>query len=70
MPKTELGERPHYERGERVVVTEQGLQPWEADVVALKPSSVSGWWLEVRRDDGGTWALVLSTPGMTVEKLS
>lgn len=51
--------RPDLARGDRVVVTEQGIRPWTGDVGAIKHSTVSGWWLEIARDDddGRTWQI-------------
>jgi hypothetical protein len=61
-----LQERPELQRGDRVVVTEQGIEPWSGTVQAVKPSSVSGWWADVDRDGVGTWSICLA--GTRVEK--
>jgi hypothetical protein len=45
--------------GDEVEVTEPGIRPWRGTVAARKWSSVSGWWIEVRRDGGPeTWVMV------------
>jgi hypothetical protein len=48
--------RPDLERGDEVVVEENGIRPWNATVVGVKPSLVSGWWVTLR-DDRGEWAM-------------
>ncbi len=45
--------RPEYRRGMEVRVEEQGITPWRGVAEALKWSSVSGWWFDVRRDEDG-----------------
>ncbi len=40
-------------RGTRVLVSEQGIRPWTGIVGSRKVSPLTGWWLEVRRDDDG-----------------
>lgn len=55
---TELETPPELHRGDRVVVTETGIRPWYGTVTTMKPSSVSGWWVDIRReDDGMTWQI-------------
>lgn len=45
-----------FDRGEDVVVTEEGIRPWGGTVLAVKWSPRSGWWCEVDREDGsGVW---------------
>lgn len=39
-------------RGAEVVVHEDGRRPWAGQVGAVKWSNVSGWWAEVRTDEG------------------
>lgn len=51
-----IGPRPAFERGQRVTVNGS----YTAVVVNLKPSSQSGWWADVRRDD--TPGVVYSIP--------
>lgn len=46
-----------FQRGDKVRVLEEGIKPWVGRVTAAKPSSESGWWYEVRRDDGITLAV-------------
>ena len=46
---------PRFERGEAVTVHEENIAPWSGVVTALKFSPVSGWWIEIRRGDEGTW---------------
>jgi hypothetical protein len=48
---------PKISPGDRVMVTEEGLTPWEGEVGHVKWSSESGWWVEVRRDDVGTYVM-------------
>lgn len=67
--KADLSQRPRWQRGARVRVHEQGLREWEGTVTTVKPSRVSGWWMDVRRDDGDTYALCLATAGMTIEEV-
>lgn len=43
---------PPCERGDDVIVTEQGITPWRGVASFVKWSAVSGWWVEVRTDDG------------------
>ncbi len=52
-----LGERPDLEIGSEVLVEEDGLRTWTGTVQAVKPSSVSGWWVDVRRNGDGTWSV-------------
>ena len=57
MKRVELGEAP-FKRGQRVTVHEEGIRPWSGSVLSVKPSPVSGWWLEVDQDDGtGCWII-------------
>lgn len=56
-----MTEPPKLERGDRVRVEEQGITPWFGIVNAVKPSSVSGWWVDVDRDDVGIWSICLNT---------
>jgi len=40
------------QRRDRVEICEgPNLRPWTGTVMSVKPSSVSGWWLDVREDD-------------------
>jgi len=58
MSKTvDLGPAP-FTRGQRVRVSELNLAPWTGRVLSVKPSRISGWWLEVQQDDDlGTWSI-------------
>lgn len=56
-----MTEKPGFERGDRVTVSEEGIQPWSGIVNSVKPSKVSGWWVEVDRDGVGIWAICLAT---------
>lgn len=59
---------PTIARGDAVYVKEQGIAPWTGTVTAVKPSSVSGWWADINRDDrSGTWSIRLDTT--EVEKI-
>jgi hypothetical protein len=66
--KIELPERPALERGDQVRVLEVGITPWVGTVNAVKPSSESGWWVDVYRDGVGVWSICLQTT--TLEKLA
>ena len=59
---TLTAERPDLARGDRVRVTEDGIDPWIGIVGAVKPS-FDCWRVEVEReDDGGmTWSIALTT---------
>ncbi len=61
-----MTERPELQRGDRVLVREQGIQPWTGTVNAVKPSKVSGWWVDVDRDDVGVWSICLKTTDLEV----
>ena len=39
-------------RGARVEVNEPGIRAWTGTVSSVKWSPVSGWWLDIERDDG------------------
>ena len=66
--KIELGEAP-FARGDRITVKEEGIRPWDGIITAVKPSSVSGWRIEARRDDdGGTWSVCVATSDITLSK--
>jgi hypothetical protein len=57
----EIGPAP-LARGARVIVRELGIAAWQGTVRAVKPSSVSGWWAEIERDDGsGYWSIMLGS---------
>lgn len=60
---------PEVRRGDRVQVTEENIAPWLGTVTAIKPSKVSGWWVDVDRDEVGVWSICLAT-GTTIEKVS
>lgn len=47
-----MTERPIISRRDRVRVDEQNIRPWFGTVLSVKPSRKSGWWVDVRRDDG------------------
>jgi len=64
---TALGARPELQRGDRVTVHEQGIATWAGTVQSVKPSSVSGWWVDVERDADATWSICLAS-GTTIEK--
>lgn len=49
--------RPELSRGALVLVSELGIKPWIGQLLSLKFSPVSGWWAEVRRDDGATFSI-------------
>jgi hypothetical protein len=36
---------------DRVEVREQNIRPWLGVVISVRWSAVSGWWLDVERDD-------------------
>ncbi len=61
-----MPERPQLERGDRVQVFEEGIQPWSGTVNSVKPSKESGWWVDVDRDDVGIYSICLQ--GTKVEK--
>lgn len=42
---------PPCKRRDRVCVREPNIRPWIGHVTAVKWSSVSGWWVDVVRDD-------------------
>jgi len=48
---------PPMARGDRAQVHEVNIAPWEGEVLSVKWSPQSGWWVDVRQDDGGTWTL-------------
>lgn len=50
-------ERPNVVRGDTVTVAEENIRPWNGTVRSVKYSIVSGWWFEVLRDDGMSWAV-------------
>ena len=56
-----IGEAPALARGDEVEVREPGIRPWTGTVLSLKPSPRSGWWAEVRQDDGSTWVVCLAS---------
>jgi hypothetical protein len=56
----DIGPAPDFQRGDRVRVYEEGIEPWLATVQTLKPSHVSGWWTDVERDGDGTWTICLA----------
>jgi hypothetical protein len=60
-PVIELGEAP-FAKGDRVEILEAGIRPWQGRVAALKPSFVTGWWVDVVRDDDRmTWTVCATT---------
>lgn len=61
--------KPELEPGDRVRVTEDNIRPWVGTVTGLKPSKVSGWWVDVDRDGVGVWSICLAT-GTTIERMS
>jgi len=63
-----MSERPKLERGDRVQVIEQGITPWTGTVNAVKPSKVSGWWVDVDRDGVGIMSICLA--GTKVTKMA
>ncbi len=50
-------ERPPIALRSEVLVEEGGIRPWGGTVLSLKFSATSGWWVEVRRDDGRTYSV-------------
>lgn len=57
------------QRGDRVEIREKGISPWCGMVAAVKWSSVSGWWLEVQREeDGVTWHVSFALTDVEVVK--
>lgn len=42
-------------RGQEILVQEPNIRPWRGTVLSMKWSPVSGWWIDVRREDGGWW---------------
>lgn len=62
---------PGIKQGAHVRVTETGRDPWFGVVQKLEPAKQQGeWLLDVLRDDGRTWALMLGTPGLDVQVVS
>lgn len=55
-----------HSRGDEVVVDEPGIRPWTGVVTAVKHSPVSGWYVEIRRGDEGTYVM----PAHVVHPLS
>jgi len=49
----DIGPAPDFQRGDRVTITLPGIAPWTGVVTAIKPSSESGWWLDIRDDRDG-----------------
>ncbi len=49
--------RPDLDRGDRVVVHEQGIRDREGEVLSVKWSFATGWWVEVRYEDGIVWSI-------------
>jgi len=49
----DTGPTPDFQRGDRVTITLPGIAPWTGVVTAIKPSSESGWWLDIRDDRDG-----------------
>jgi hypothetical protein len=49
-----------FQRRDRVLVTEEAIRPWTGTVRAVKPSSKSGIWLEIARDDGGVYVIPIA----------
>jgi hypothetical protein len=68
MKRTETPEAPELARDDRVRVTEENIEPWLGTVNSIKLSKVSGWWIDVDRDDVGVWSICLAT-GTTVERI-
>lgn len=53
-------ERPQLKRGDEVTVYEENITPWRGTVNSVKPSKLSGWWVDV--DNGeGVWSICLKT---------
>lgn len=49
-------DRPVFQRGDHVVVSEPGLPEWEGTVLSVKPGE-QVWYVEVRQADGMTFAV-------------
>lgn len=64
--KIEMPPRPELERGDRVEVQEEGIQPWSGTVNSVKPSKESGWWVDVDRDGEGIWSICMKTTTVLV----
>jgi hypothetical protein len=52
--KITLGPWPDFQKGDTVRVALENIRPWEGVVTAIKPSSESGWWIDVVDEDGMT----------------
>jgi hypothetical protein len=46
-----------FARGVEVEVTEENIRPWRGVVRAVKWSHLSGWWVEIERDDDITLSI-------------
>lgn len=57
---------PALKRGDMVSVSEPGLNPWAGIVLSVKLSRVSGWRVEVRKEDGLVW----NVPSALVAKVA
>lgn len=55
------------QRGSLVEVAEENRRPFRGLAMSVKHSSVSGWWVEVKPDDGG---VCLYVPEDVVEVVS
>jgi hypothetical protein len=63
-----MTDRPLLERGDRVRVTEAGIEPWRGIVNAIKFSKVSGWWVEVERAEDGMVLGICLKNGTAINK--
>jgi hypothetical protein len=52
--KFTLGPAPDLQRGDTVRVSLENIRPWDGVVTAIKPSSESGWWIDVKDEEGWT----------------
>ena len=44
-------------KGHKVTVVEVSRRPWQGEAIAEKWSKESGWWVEVRDEDGIVWSV-------------
>jgi hypothetical protein len=51
---------PKIAHGDRVMVEEEGLTPWEGEAGYVKWSAESGWWVEVYKPGVETYVMLES----------
>lgn len=52
-----MTERPNIRRGDVVEVDEEHRRVWIGIVLSVKPSSKTGWWVEVRDEGSGVYTV-------------